>query len=206
MTDSTATQKVKEFVKERGIVRRRDVENEGLSTRLLYRLRDRGELIQLAPGLFTHPDSDITEKHTYAEAAKRVPRGVVCLASALAFHDIGVQMPRKVWMALNRDEMRARPRVEEIPVKFVWFSGAAFHEGREIHQVQGVSVRVYNPAKTVADLFKFRNKVGVNIAIEALQEGWRDRLFTMDELDHYADICRVSDVIRPYLKSLVASS
>lgn len=206
MNDSTATQQVKEFVKEHGIVRRRDVEKEGLSTRLLYRLRDRGELIQLAPGLFAHPDSDITEKHTYAEAAKRVPRGVVCLTSALAFHDIGVQMPRKVWMALNRDEVRARPRVKEVPVKFVWFSGAAFDEGQETHQVQRVSVRVYNPAKTVADLFKFRNKVGVNIAIEALQEGWRDQLFTMDELDHYADICRVSDVIRPYLRSLVASS
>ncbi|MFW6192113.1 MAG: type IV toxin-antitoxin system AbiEi family antitoxin domain-containing protein [Gemmatimonadota bacterium] len=206
MADSTATQQVKEFVKERGMVRRRDVENEGLPTRLLYRLRDRGELIQLAPGLFAHPDSEITEKHTYAEAAKRVPRGVVCLTSALAFHDIGVQLPRRVWMALNREEGRARPRVKAVPVEFVWFSGDAFEEGQETHRVQRVSVRVYNPAKTVADLFKFRNKVGVDIAIEALQEGWRDRLFTMDELDHYADICRVSDVIRPYLQSLVASS
>lgn len=206
MTGSTATQQVKDFVRERGIVRRRDVENEGLSTRLLYRLRDRGELIQLAPGLFAHPDSDITEKHTYAEAAKRVPRGVVCLTSALAFHDIGVQMPRKVCVALNREEVRKRPRVEDIPMKFVWFSGTAFEEGQEVHQVEGVEVRVYNPAKTVADLFKFRNKVGTDIAIEALKEGWRDRLFTMDELDHHADICRVRDVMRPYLQALVASS
>lgn len=206
MTASTVTEQVKNFVRERGIVRRRDVEDAGFPTYLLYRLRDRGELVQLAPGLFTHPESDISEKHTYAEAAKRIPRGVICLTSALAFHDIGVQLPRKVWVALNRDEVRTRPRVEDIPMKFAWFSGAAFEEGQEVHQVEGVQVRVYIPAKTVADLFKFRNKVGTDIAIEALREGWRDRLFTMDELDHYADICRVSDVMRPYLQALVASS
>lgn len=205
MTSPTVTEQVKDFVRKRGIVRSRDVAEEGFPTYLLYRLRDRGELIQLAPGLFTHPSSDITEKHTYAEAAKRVPRGVICLTSALSFHNIGVQMPRKVWVALNRDEVRKSPRVEDIPMKFVWFSGAAFEEGQETHQVQGVSVCVYDPAKTVADLFKFRNKVGADIAIEALQEGWRDRLFTMDELDHYADICRVGEVMRPYLQALVAT-
>lgn len=202
---ATVTEQVKAFVKEKGLARPRDLEEAGFPTYLLYRLRDRGELIQLAPGLFKHPESDITEKHTYAEAAKRVPKGVICLASALAFHDIGVQMPRKVWMALNRDELRSRPRVEEIPTEFVWFSGPAFEEGQEVHEVEGVSVRVYAVAKTVADLFKYRNKVGRNVAIEALKEGWRERRFTVDELEHYADICGVKTVITPYFEALVSS-
>lgn len=201
----TVTQQVKDFVKRKGVARPRDLEEAGFPTYLLYRLRDRGELIQLAPGLFKHPDSDISERHTYAEAAKRVPRGVVCLVSALAFHDIGVQMPRKVWVALNRDEIRTRPRVDEIPMEFVWFSGAAFEEGQEVHEVEGVEVRVYSPVKTVADLFKYRNKLGTNIAIEALREGWRERRFTMDQLEHYADLCGVRTVMRPYLQALVSS-
>lgn len=201
----TVTEQVKAFVRKKGLVRPRDLEEAGFPTYLLYRLRDRGELIQLAPGLFKHPESDITEKHTYAEAAKRVPRGVICLASALAFHDIGVQMPQKVWIALNRDELRSRPRVEEIPMEFVWFSGPAFEEGQEVHEVEGVAVRVYAVAKTVADLFKYRNKIGRNVAIEALKEGWRERRFTMDELEHYAEVCGVKTVITPYLEALVSS-
>lgn len=205
VSSATVTDQVKAFVKEKGVVRPRDLEEAGFPTYLLYRLRDRGELIQLAPGLFRHPDSDITEKHTYAEAAKRVPRGVICLTSALAFHEIGVQIPSKVWVALNRDEVRTRPRVEGIPMEFVWFSGSAFEEGQEVHDVEGVEVRVYSPAKTVADLFKYRNKIGKSVAIEALQEGWRQRLFTMDEVERYAEVCGVGTVIRPYLESLVAS-
>lgn len=205
MSDPTVTEEVKAFVKERGLVRPRDLERHGYPTYLLYRLRDRGELVQLAPGVFKHPDTEVSEKHSYAEAAKRVPRGVICLLSALAFHEIGVQMPGEIWMALNRDEVRSRPRIEAIPIEFVWFSGAAFDEGREAHEVEGVDVQVYSPAKTVADLFKFRRKLGTDIAIEALHAGWEDRLYTMDELERFADICGVRTVIKPYLQSLVAS-
>jgi len=130
MNPPTVTQQLKDFVKERGLVRRKDVEDAGYPTALLYRLRDRGELLQLGPGLFKHPDSETTEKHTYAEAAKLVPHGVVCLVSALAFHEIGTQMPRRVWMALERDRVRKKPRQHEVPMEFVWFSGAAFEEGQ----------------------------------------------------------------------------
>lgn len=202
MEDSTVTRQVMDFVRQRGLVRPRDVEDAGFPTHLLYRLRDRGELVQLASGLFTHPDSEATERHTYAEAAKLVPRGVVCLTSALAFQGIGTQLPRKIWMALDREAGRGRPRVEHVPVDFVWFSGPAFMEGQEVHDVEGVKVRVYGAAKTVADLFKYRRKLGVDVAIEALSEGWRDRLFTMDELDRYAEICRVRGVMKPHLQTL----
>ena len=108
MTAPTVTQQVKEFVRQKGLVRRKDVENAGFPTYLLYRLRDRGELVQLGPGLFKHPDSAITEKHTYAEVAKLVPQGVICLLSALAFHEIGTQMPRRIWIALERDKRQER--------------------------------------------------------------------------------------------------
>lgn len=205
MNAPTVTQQLKDFVKQRGLVRRKDVEAAGYPTFLLYRLRDRGELLQLGPGLFKHPDSEITEKHTYAEAAKLVPHGVVCLLSALAFHGIGTQMPRKVWMALDRDRVRKKPRQQDVPMEFVWFSGAAFAQGQEVHEIEGVDVRVYGPAKTVADLFKYRRKLGIDVAIEALREAWRDRLSTTDELARYAEICRVSRVMRPYLQAITAS-
>lgn len=204
MKDRTATQQVKELVRARGLARRRDVEEAGLSSRLLYRLRDRGELLEVAPGLFKHPDTEFTEKHGFAEASKLVPRGVVCLLSALAFHEVGTQMPRRMWMALNR-ENRQRPDVSDPPMEFVWFTGAAFEDGQEVHEVEGVDVPVYSVAKTVADLFKYRKKLGIDVALEALHEAWRDRLFTMDELDHYAGVCRVRTVMRPYLQTLTTS-
>lgn len=201
MGKPTATEQVKELVRAKGLARRRDVEDAGLSSRLLYRLRDRGELMEIAPGLFKHPETEFTEKHSFAEASKLVPRGVVCLVSALAFHEVGTQMPRRMWMALNR-ENRQEPDISDPPMEFVWFTGSAFDEGQEVHEVEGVDVRVYSVAKTLADLFKYRKKVGLDIVLEALHEAWRDRLFTMDELGHYAEVCRVRTVMRPYLHAL----
>lgn len=203
MSSPTVTEQVKEFVRKKGLVRPKEVEDAGLPQRLLYRLRERGELRQIAPGLFAHPDSGITEQHTYAVAAKRVPRGVVCLASALAFHEIGTQVPPRIWMALDRANTW-EPEVSEPPMEFVWFSGPAFEEGQEVHEVEGVEVRVYSPAKTVADLFKYRNKIGLNIALEGLREGWRGGRFTMDDLQHYAEVCHVQEVMRPYLQALTS--
>lgn len=203
MSAPTATEKVKEFVRTEGLVRPKDVEEAGLPQRLLYRLRDRGELLQTTSGLFRHPESEVTEKHPYAEAAKKVPRGVVCLISALAFHEIGTQMPPRIWMALDRVNTW-EPEVSEPPMEFVWFSGPAFEEGQDAHEIDGVEVRVYSPAKTVADLFKYRNKIGLNVALEGLREGWEDGRFTMDELQHYAEVCNVREVMRPYLQALVS--
>jgi predicted transcriptional regulator of viral defense system len=203
MENGTSTDQLIQFVRERGLVRQHEIEEAGFNTFLLYRLRDRGDLIQLASGLFTHPEYPVSERQAFAEASKLVPNGVVCLVSALAFHDIGVQLPREVWLALNREETRKRPRIDDLAIEFVWFSGNAYEEGQQTHSIAGVDVRVYNPAKTIADLFKYRHKLGVDVALEALREGWRDRLFTMDSLEHYADICGVSRVMRPYLQALV---
>jgi len=196
------TERVRRMVRQRGLVRPRDLEKAGLPTAVLYRLRDQGEVEQVGPGLFRHPDAAITEKHTYAEAAKLVPQGVVCLLSALAFHEIGTQMPHEVWLALRAHSKR--PTVTVVPLRIVWFSGDAFTEGVETHPVEGVKVRVYSPAKTIADLFKFRNKVGVDVAMEALRDAWARRLVSMDELLRSAKVCRVEKVMRPYLEAIIS--
>lgn len=196
----TKTECLLEFVRERGLVRAREVEGEGYPTALLYRLRDRGDLEQVGPGLFRHPEAELTERHSYVEAAKLVPSGVICLLSGLAFHHIGTQNPWRVWIALEKGKQR--PRSPGLPLKIVWFSGEAMHEGVEEHEVEGVGVQVFEPAKTVADLFKFRNKVGVDVAIEALREGLERQLFSRDRILKFAKICRVEQVMRPYLRAL----
>jgi predicted transcriptional regulator of viral defense system len=196
------TERVRRMVRRRGLVRPRDLEKAGLPTSVLYRLRDRGEVEQVGPGLFRHPDAASTEKHTYAEAAKLVPAGVVCLLSALAFHEIGTQLPHEVWLSLRAHSKR--PAVAAVPLRIVWFSGDAFTEGVGTHTVEGVAVRVYSPAKTIADLFKFRNKVGLDVAVEALRDAWSRRLVTMDEVLRFAMVCRVEKVIRPYLEAITA--
>lgn len=192
------TARVRRFVRRRGLVRPRDVEAEGLPTSVLYRLRDRGEVEQVGPGLFRHTTATVTEKHAFAGATKLVPGGVVCLLSALSFHEIGTQVPHEIWLALRAHSRR--PSLSGISLRVVWFSGDAFTEGIETHTVEGVAVKVYSPAKTIADLFKFRNKVGLDVALEALRDAWSRRLVTADELLRFARVCRVEKVMRPYLE------
>ena len=197
----TKTERLLQLVRERGLVRARDVEEAGYPSALLYRLRDRGDLEQVGPGLFRSPDADLTERHSYAEASKLVPSGVICLLSALAFHELGTQNPWQVWVAIEKGKQR--PRSPGLPLKIVWFSRDAMREGVEQHEVEGVDVRVFGAAKTVADLFKFRNKVGVDVAIEALREGLERQLFSRDQVLQFAKICRVERVMKPYLLALL---
>ena len=135
------------------------------------------------------------------ECAKLVPHGTICLLSALAFHDLTTQLPPELWVAIGAKNWR--PKAGHLPVRFLRFSGMALTEGVEIHTINKVSVRVYCPAKTVADCFKYRNKVGLEVAIQALRDCWRNRKATADELWRYAKICRVANVMRPYMESLV---
>ena len=131
-----------------------------------------------------------------------LPHGIVCLLSALSFHEIGTQVPSRVWIALDR---RARkPAHEWPPLRFVRFSGEALTEGVETHTIEDVAVRVYSVTKTLADLFKYRNKLGLDVALEALKEVWRSGRLDVDELMRFARICRVERVIRPYLESVTA--
>lgn len=199
--DTTLTQRVRDFVHRRGQVRAQEVEEAGLPRRALYRLRDRGEIVQVGPGLFQDPDFQVGEEQPFVEAAKLVPRGVICLLSALVFHEIGTQLPRQTWMALDRANRR-KPRIPDLPLQFVWFSGEAFTAGQEVRYIGNTELRVYSPAKTIADLFKYRRKVGLDVALEALNEGWSMRRFKLGELQRFAEICDVKNVMKPYLQSL----
>lgn len=167
----------------------------------LRRMASTGDLVRVGRGLYMAPEADVTEQFSAVQACKRIPDGVVCLTSALAFHGFTTQSPRKVWMAVNRNS--TLPRVRDLPVRIIRLSGSSFSEGIQESVISGVSVRVYNPAKTVADCFKFRNRVGIDVAIEALRESLRLGLCSRTDIHRYAVICRVSRVMSPYMELLV---
>lgn len=197
---SAQAQDVLRLVREAGVLRPRDLAAHGIAREELIRLYRRGLLQRPARGLYMLADADVTEHHMLVEACKRVPHGVVCLLSALQFHELTTQAPFEIWLALHP---KARhPKVFDLPLRIVRFSGNALTEGIEEHVVERVMVRVYNPAKTVADCFKYRNKIGLDVALEALRETWRGQRCTMDDLWHYATVCRVANVMRPYLEAL----
>jgi predicted transcriptional regulator of viral defense system len=197
---TTKMDKILELVRNAGVLRPRDLDPHNIPRTYLSRLCAAGKLQRIGRGLYILPGSGATEHHSLAEAGKRVPKGVVCLLSALSFHELTTQAPFEVWLAIG--EKAWRPRLEYPPLRIFHFSQAALNAGVEEHQIEGVSVHVYSPAKTVADCFKYRNKIGLDVAIEALRECRRARLCTMDDLWHYAAICRVRNVMRPYLESL----
>lgn len=190
------------FRKHSGILRTTQARALGIPPRTLYALRDEGRIIRVSRGLYELADPEPTENHSLVLACKRAPHGIICLLSALQFHDLTTQAPFEVWLAIDRS-VRA-PKLDALQLRIFRFSSQALQAGIEEHEIEGVKIRVYNPAKTVVDCFKYRHKIGLDVALEALQEGWHERRFTMDELWHYAKICRVANVMRPYLEMLVA--
>jgi predicted transcriptional regulator of viral defense system len=194
------SEQILELARQAGIVSAREVRELGIHSEYLRRLCADGRLVRVGRGLYVLPDAEVTPQHSLAMAAKAVPRGVICLLSALSFHSIGTQVPHEVWMAIDRRS--AEPRVERPMVRIMRFSGKALTEGIQQHTVEGVGVNVYGPAKTVADCFKYRNKVGLDVALEALREVLRDRKCTLDGLWRFANVCRVGQVMRPYLEAL----
>jgi len=198
---ASAEKRVLDLARKGGILRPRDLQTKGLPKDYLWRLHKQEKLEKVGRGMYAMPGTAMSEHQTVVQAALRVPHGVVCLLSALRFHDLTTQSPFEIWMAID---VKARaPKEKIIPLRIVRFSGKALTAGVEAHSIEGVTVRVYNPAKTVADCFKYRNKIGLDVAIEALRDCWRKKLATSDQIWHYAKVCRVSRVIRPYLESLV---
>jgi len=193
-------QRIMHYVSNHGIVRPRDIEGIGLPREYLLRLHRQGKVVRSGRGLYSLPDATITERHSYAEVARRVPGSVFCLLSALAFHEITTQSPASVWIALPNGARR--PAISTPSLRVVRLSGPSLTEGIENHKVEGVPIRVYSVAKTVADCFKFRNKVGLDVAIEALKDALREKKATVNEIYRYAKVCRVSNVIRPYMEAL----
>jgi predicted transcriptional regulator of viral defense system len=188
-------------VREAGAIRPRELEAQGISRKHLQRLYEQGLLHRSGRGVYVLAEGDFTENQTLLEAAKRVPEGVICLLSALRFHDLTTQNPFEVWIALPPRSWH--PRGDYPPLRVVTMSGPAFTEGAEEHPVGGATLRVFSPAKTVADCFKYRNKIGLDVALEALRDYRRKFRGGTDELTRYARICRVERVMRPYLEALV---
>jgi predicted transcriptional regulator of viral defense system len=182
------------------IQRMRDLESLGLSRPRVRSLVDQGILEKASRGLYIVRSAGVTENRTLAEVGKRVPHGVICLLSALRFHDLTTQSPHEVWIALERSAWS--PKLEHLNLRIVRFSGNAFEEGHQEHIIEGVPVQITSPAKTIADCFKYRNKIGLDVALEALREVRRKRLCTMGELMRFARICRVANVMKPYLESV----
>lgn len=200
MSPETLSQKLINYVQKNGMIRARELDGLGIPRVYLSRLVRVGQLERINRGLYQLVDSDITEHFTLVQTAKRIPNGVACLLSALSFHNFTTQLPHQIWIAVERGKWEAGLR--DLPLRIFEFSGKSFHDGVETHIIQGVTIKVYSPAKTVADCFKYRNKIGLDVALEALRECQRERKCTSDELWHYAKVCRVANVMRPYMEAM----
>jgi len=190
------------LAKQRTLLRARDLAAQALPTVMLSRLVATGKLERVARGVYCLPGRALSEHRSLAEASIRVPRGVVCLLSALRIHGIGTQAPYEVWLAIaHRTPV---PRLDRPAIHTVQMSGLALTEGVERVLIDGVDVPIFSAAKTVVDCFKYRNKIGLDVALEALRDGWAQGKLKMDDLWHYASVDRVANVMRPYLESVTA--
>lgn len=198
--NSTHEQAVLRLVRERGLLHTRDITALGVPTVVLTRLVRGKKLVRAGRGVYALPGRPGSAHRSLAEVALRAPRGVVCLLSALRVHEIGTQAPFEVWLALPAGV--AAPRLDSPAIRVVRLSGGSLTQGIQQVEIDGVKVPVYDAAKTVADCFKFRNKIGLDIALEALREAWRERKVKSDALWRYAKMNRVANVMRPYLEAL----
>mgnify|MGYP001201134069 CR=1 FL=1 len=191
--------RVLEMARLKGLLLASDVARRGIPRTYLQRLVRAGLLVRSGRGQYRASAADVSEHHSLAEAAARVPRGVVCLLSALRFHGLTTQNPVEVWMAVDHKAWRPKPGYP--PLRLVFLSSWTLAQGVETHRISGVSVRVYSAARTVADCFKFRHKLGIDVALEALRDYRARHRGGMDALERYARVCRVARVMRPYLEA-----
>ena len=199
MEHAIESDRILRFLADRGVTRSRELVEHGFHRVILTRLVTQGKVQRLSRGLYSLPESSPTEWHDLAEISKTTPNAVIGLVSALAFHHIGTQVPYETWIVLPKGAWVPRTRHR---VRVTRFDEPYYSAGIEDHQIESVTVRVYCAAKTVADCFRMRNKLGFDVAVEALREGWRDRKFTADDLIRYAKIDRVDRVMRPYIEAL----
>lgn len=197
---STPDHQILDLVKRLGVVRPTDFEAHGIPRARLYGLVAKGLLERRARGVYVASDHPYTAEHALAQVAKRIPNGVVCLLTALRFHELTTQLPPEVWIALP--EKARRPKLDYPRLRVTRFSGASLTEGVETHTIEGVEVRIYSAAKTVADCFKYRNKVGIDVAVEALKDFSRRHRGRAGDLVRFARICRVARVMQPYLDAI----
>jgi len=191
----------KTFKEHGGILRTSEALYAGIHPATLYAMRDFEIVEMISRGVYRLADGDLLSNPDLVPIAKRLPEAVICLISALSFHDITTQIPHEVHIALKRGA--EQPRLEFPPIKTYRFSGESFTEGIEEHEIDGVNVRIYTPEKTIADCFKFRNKIGLDVAIESVRLYRERRKVKVNDLLRFAEICRVKKTITPYLESIL---
>lgn len=200
MRHDTHTQRVLDLLSQKGILRPCDLDGIGVPRVVLTRITANGQLEKTGHGIYRLPDSQSSEHESLATIATKVPQAVFCLLTALQFHELTTQLPRQVWIAMPRGSHT--PRIDYPPVKMIQFSGEAYAQGIEEHERDQVTLRVYGIAKTIADCFKHRNKIGLDVALEALKDARSRKKVSADDLWRYAKICRVANVMRPYLEAV----
>ena len=200
MRPSEANSIAKSLIAARGFIRLREAQAAGVHAETLRRMVAAGEVIRVARGLYAPASFDRTEHTDLAVAAAKVPGGVICLLSALWFHGIGTQLPHEVWMMIDRRDHK--PRLDHPPMRFIRGSGPCLSDGVVEHRVDGEIIRVFDPAKTIVDCFRYRRHVGLEVALEAMRESLRDKRCTASQIGDHAIRCGISTVIRPYLEAL----
>jgi predicted transcriptional regulator of viral defense system len=202
MTQMTKTkaERILELFRRYKVLRPRDLSEHGIPREYLIRLHEKGLIERPTRGNYILANAAPSEHQSLVEACKRVPNGVVCLLSALRFHELTTQAPFEVWLALH--EKARLPKVTYPPLRIVRFSRPAMTNGVEAHAIEEMTIRVTNPARTVVDCFKYRNKIGLDVALEALRDCWRQKKATMDELYRTAQAQRMANVMRPYLEAI----
>lgn len=200
MREDTHTNHLLHLVRQKGTLRPSDLDEMGIPRVYLTRLTASGQLEKTGRGLYRLPESPLSEHESLVAVATRVPQAVFCLLTALQFHELTTQLPRQIWIAMPRGSHT--PRIDYPPVKMIQFSGEAYAQGIEVHERDQVTLRVYGIAKTIADCFKHRNKIGLDVALEALKDARSRKKVSADDLWRYAKICRVANVMRPYLEAV----
>jgi len=201
MSEQALSRALKIFEEHGGVMTTKDAVESGVHYRTLYEMRDQGFLERVSRGRYRLAELPPLSNPDLAVVSLRIPRAVICLISALAFHELTTEVPHQVYIALPRGS--EEPRLDHPPIRVFKFSGPAFSEGIEDHEIDGIGLRVYGSAKTIADCFKFRNKIGMDVVIEALRLHRRTPGFDVNELMHFGRICRVESVMRPYIEAIL---
>ena len=199
----SANKKALDIIRHRGgIIRTREALASGIHRRTLYGLRDAGVIVSVTRGLYRIAEMEIPAQVNIVDVAKKVPKGIICLLSALSFHELTTQMPHQIWIAIDRKARK--PKIEYPPVRVFHFSSASFTEGVETHSIMEQRVQIYSTAKTVIDCFRWKNEVGLDVAIEAAKDYLTRRDSSPSKLMKYAQACKVEKIVRPYLEALIA--
>jgi predicted transcriptional regulator of viral defense system len=214
MAPRTETQRdrVISVLREHGMARLSELLKAGVTATTVSRMQENGQIVQLGRGLYQLPDAPLDVNNALAQAAKRVPKGIICLTSALSYHELTDTIPSRVWMAIGPKDWR--PRVTSPTIQFVRFGAKVLNTGIAEHRIEGVPVRIYNPAKTVVDLFRYRQSAGkryrkstgLNLAIEGLREALRQRKATPSEIAKYANEAGIWKIVQPYLEAMTANA